>query len=88
MKIGIVAVSSRFARDRGEAIQAWFDTRFPDRDVIVAFHPNSFDKSGHFAGDDAARADAFVEFFRPKRTPLLKKKVKRPNKQEILKDAS
>ena len=62
MKIGIVAVSSRFARERGEAIEAWFATRFPERDVAVVFHPNTFEKSGHFAGDDAARADAFVEF--------------------------
>eukprot|EP01036_Dinobryon_divergens_P047994 gene47994-64398_t len=62
MKIGVVAVSSRFAKERGEAIQAWFDLQFPLGEVTVAFHPNSFDKSGHFAGDDAARADAFVEF--------------------------
>lgn len=62
MKIGIVAVSSRFARERGEAIQAWFDLNFPARDVSVVFHPNTFEKSGHFAGDDAARADALVEF--------------------------
>ena len=62
MKIGIVAVSSRFARERAVAIEAWFAAKFPDREVAVAFHPNSFDKSGHFAGDDAARADAFVEF--------------------------
>lgn len=62
MKIGIVAVSSRFSRERGEAIQAWFDSRFPTRDVSVVFHPNTFKESGHFAGDDAARADAFVEF--------------------------
>jgi len=62
MKIGIVAVSSRFAPERGEAIKAWFAANLPAREVAVVFHPNSFDKSGHFAGDDAARADAFVEF--------------------------
>jgi muramoyltetrapeptide carboxypeptidase len=62
VKIGIVAVSSRFARERGEAIKAWFDVHFPGREVTVVFHPNSFEKSGHFAGDDAARAEAFVEF--------------------------
>ena len=62
MKIGVVAVSSRFAKERAEAIQSWFDLKFPTGEVTVAFHPNSFDKSGHFAGDDAARADAFVEF--------------------------
>lgn len=62
MKIGIVAVSSRFAPERAEAIEAWFATHVPTGEVAVAFHPNSFNKSGHFAGDDAARADAFVEF--------------------------
>ncbi|MBU1348009.1 MAG: LD-carboxypeptidase [Alphaproteobacteria bacterium] len=62
MKIGIVAVSSRFARERAEAIEAWFADHFPARDVSVVFHPSSFDKSGHFAGDDATRADAFVQF--------------------------
>jgi len=62
MKIGIVAVSSRFARERAEAIEAWFAANFPARDVSVVFHPSSFDKSGHFAGDDATRADAFVDF--------------------------
>ena len=62
MKIGIVAVSSRFARDRAEAIEAWFATHFPTREVSVVFHPSSFDKSGHFAGDDATRAAAFVDF--------------------------
>ena len=34
----------------------------PDRDVAVVFHPACFLKHGHFAGDDRARADAFVEF--------------------------
>jgi muramoyltetrapeptide carboxypeptidase len=62
MKIGIVAVSSRFARERGEAIQSWFDLNFPTREVTVAYHPNSFDKSGHFSGTDEARAEAFVDF--------------------------
>ena len=34
----------------------------PERDVSVVFHPACFLKHGHFAGDDRARADAFVEF--------------------------
>ena len=34
----------------------------PDRDVAVVFHPACFLKHGHFAGDDRARAEAFVEF--------------------------
>ena len=37
MKIGVVAVSSRFAKERGEAIQAWFDLQFPLGEVTVAF---------------------------------------------------
>lgn len=61
-KIGAVCVSSRFDRSRAEAVEAWMDEHHPERSVSVVFHPNSFLKSGHFAGDDAARADAFVEF--------------------------
>ncbi len=61
-KIGAVCVSSRFDRSRAEAVEAWMGEHVPDRSVSVVFHPNSFLKSGHFAGDDAARADAFVEF--------------------------
>lgn len=62
MKIGVVAVSSRFARERGEAIQTWFANRYPDGEVSVVVHPSSFDEAGHFAGDDATRADAFVQY--------------------------
>ena len=62
MKIGIVAVSSRFARERADAINVWMETHYPDRSVSVVFHPASFMKHGHFSGDDAARASAFVEF--------------------------
>jgi muramoyltetrapeptide carboxypeptidase len=62
MKIGIVAVSSRFARERADAIDAWMAANYPDRSVSVVFHPASFMKHGHFSGDDAARASAFVEF--------------------------
>lgn len=61
-KIGVVCVSSRFARERADAIEAWMAEHYPDRDVSVVFHPACFMKHGHFAGDDRARADAFVEF--------------------------
>lgn len=62
MKIGIVNASSRFDRARADAIEAWMATQYPDRSVSVVFHPACFLKHGHFAGDDAARAAAFVEF--------------------------
>lgn len=61
-KIGAVCVSSRFDRSRAEAVQGWMTEHYSDGSVSVVFHPNSFLKSGHFAGDDQARADAFVEF--------------------------
>jgi muramoyltetrapeptide carboxypeptidase len=62
MKIGIVAVSSRFSRERAEAIEAWMELNFPARKVAVVIHPSSLEKSGHFSGDDATRAQAFVDY--------------------------
>jgi muramoyltetrapeptide carboxypeptidase len=62
MKIGVVVASSRFAPERAHAVDAWMAAHFPDRSVSVVFHPSCFLKSGHFAGDDKARADAFVDF--------------------------
>ena len=61
-KIGAVCVSSRFAPSRAEAVEAWMAEHHPDGPIHVVFHPSSFDKSGHFAGDDQTRADAFVEY--------------------------
>lgn len=62
MKIGIVNASSRFDRRRAEAVHAWMAAHYPDGSVSVVFHPACFLKHGHFGGDDAARASAFVEF--------------------------
>lgn len=61
-KIGVVCASSRFSKERAEVVDAWMAHNHPDRDVAVVFHPACFLKHGHFAGDDRARADAFVEF--------------------------
>jgi muramoyltetrapeptide carboxypeptidase len=62
MKIGIVNASSRFNRERADAVHAWFEAHVPDGSVKVVFHPASFGKHGHFGGDDASRAAAFVEY--------------------------
>lgn len=62
LKIGIVNASSRFAETRGEAIKAWFEAHVPDRSISFVFHPAVFQKHGHFGGDDATRANAFVDF--------------------------
>ena len=62
MKIGIVNASSRFNRERADAVHDWFAANVPDGSVKVVFHPASFGKHGHFGGDDASRAAAFVEY--------------------------
>jgi muramoyltetrapeptide carboxypeptidase len=62
MKIGIVNASSRFDRARADAVEAWMMANVPDGSIEVVFHPAAFLTHGHFGGDDAARADAFVEF--------------------------
>ncbi|MNH53461.1 putative murein peptide carboxypeptidase [compost metagenome] len=61
-KIGVVNASSRLDPERGQAIQAWMDAAYPGGEVQLVFHPQSFNKHGHFGGDDATRARAFVEF--------------------------
>lgn len=61
-KIGVVCASSRFAMARAEAIKAWFAQHYPDGSVRVVFHPACFLKHGHFAGDDRARAEAFIDY--------------------------
>jgi muramoyltetrapeptide carboxypeptidase len=61
-KIGVVAASSRFARERGAVIERWFAEHVPDGEIQIVFHPATFMSHGHFAGDDASRAKAFIEF--------------------------
>lgn len=61
-KIGVVCASSRFPKARARAINDWFAEHYPDGSVSVVFHPACFLKHGHFAGDDRARAEAFIEY--------------------------
>jgi muramoyltetrapeptide carboxypeptidase len=60
IKIGIVAPSSRLERSMAERVMALAAERFPA--VDLHFHPQCFLAAGHFAGTDAERAAAFVEF--------------------------
>ncbi|HZW15442.1 MAG TPA: LD-carboxypeptidase [Brevundimonas sp.] len=62
MKIGIVNASSRFSRERADAVHDWFAANVPDGSIKVVFHPASFGKHGHFGGDDVSRAAAFIEY--------------------------
>src|SRR6201994_4899674 len=61
MRIGVVAPANRLLPANAEAVTALAKTRFGDRAEIV-FHPQCFLSSGHFAGDDDARASAFLAF--------------------------
>jgi muramoyltetrapeptide carboxypeptidase len=60
MRIGIVAPSSRFARETAAAVRALAAELRPD--VELVFHPQCFLEEGHFAGGDAERLTALVAF--------------------------
>lgn len=60
-RIGVVNASSRLDPARGEAIRAWAATQWPDGAVELVMHPALHEVHGHFGGDDATRARAFVE---------------------------
>lgn len=62
MKIGVVAASSRFSRETADRMQAFMAERYASGEVQLVFHEACFDAHGHFAGDDATRARAFIEF--------------------------
>lgn len=60
-KIGVMAPGSRIDKAvaaRVENIAAGFD---PGRSIDIHFHPQCFLASGHFAGDDNARMEAFLD---------------------------
>ena len=61
IKIGVMAPGSRIdetVAERVGDIAAGFD---PDRSIDIHFHPQCFLASGHFAGDDATRTEAFLD---------------------------
>jgi len=60
VKIGITAPASRIEPKIAERVTALARACYGDR-VELFFHPQCFLSAGHFAGDDAPRAAAFVE---------------------------
>jgi len=60
-RIAVVAPSTRLSPDVVGKVQAVAAARFPDRPPEIVFHPQCFASAGHFAGDDATRAAAFLE---------------------------
>jgi len=58
--IGVVAPASRIEPALAEAVKAHATRLYPENTPRIDFHPQCFASSGHFAGDDTARANAFV----------------------------
>ncbi len=61
LRIGVVAPSSRIEPATAEAVMRLARALYPGRPPEVVFHPQCFLASGHFAGEDEARLQAFVE---------------------------
>jgi muramoyltetrapeptide carboxypeptidase len=61
IRIGIVAPASRLDPTLAEQTIALARALYPERAPELRFHPQCFLSSGHFAGDDEARARAFLE---------------------------
>lgn len=62
LRIGVVAPASRLDPSIAERVQAIRRQMFADGRVEIVVHPQCFLTDGHFAGDDATRAAAFVAF--------------------------
>jgi muramoyltetrapeptide carboxypeptidase len=59
MRIAVVAPSTPLRREEAERVRALAEARHPG--VALDFHEQCFLVHNHFAGPDAARAEAFVE---------------------------
>jgi muramoyltetrapeptide carboxypeptidase len=59
MRIGVVAPSTPITGAAADRVSAIARQSFPE--VELVFHPQCFLSHNHFAGNDAARAEAFVE---------------------------
>jgi muramoyltetrapeptide carboxypeptidase len=60
-RIGVVAPASRMSAEVAERVPALARSLYPDGTPEIVFHPQCFTAHGHFAGDDAARAQAFLD---------------------------
>lgn len=61
LKIGIVAPASRLEQATAARVTTFAEAEFSGR-VELVFHPQCFLSCGHFAGTDAERADAVLDF--------------------------
>lgn len=61
LKIGIVAPGGRIDEETAQQVKALAAAHYPRNAPELAFHPQCFLSSGHFAGGDEARARAFTD---------------------------
>ena len=61
IKIGVVAPACRLNPAAAEKVLAIAAESYPGGRVEIMIHPQCYLSDGHFAGDDAARAAAFLE---------------------------
>jgi len=61
IKIGVVAPGSRIEPSLAERVKEIAASLYPSGKVIIHVHPQCFLACGHFAGEDTARARAFLE---------------------------
>jgi muramoyltetrapeptide carboxypeptidase len=62
VRIGVVAPASKLSPDLAERLNALTQSLYPDKPPVLRIHPQCFETCGHFAGNDAAREAAFLEF--------------------------
>ncbi len=60
-KIGVVAPGSPIPTRVGELVLAQASKIYGELSLDVRFHPQCFERAGHFAGADARRIEAFLE---------------------------
>lgn len=61
IRIGVVAPGSRLTPEIADRVTALAGALYPDGTARIDFHPQCFLSHGHFAGDDATRAAAFLD---------------------------
>jgi muramoyltetrapeptide carboxypeptidase len=60
-RIAVVAPGARLPSEVPASVQTLAAKLYPHGAVEIHFHPQCFEAHGHFAGDDAARTQAFLE---------------------------
>ena len=60
-RIGVVAPASSLSPEVADKVAKLAECRYPASTPEIVFHPQCFASHGHFAGDDATRAQAFLD---------------------------